>query len=174
MDTVARIGAPAPDFRLTDLEGRMHTPRRASGHILVLNFWSAECPHSVRLDQALTDLQAAWGGKVEVWCIAPNANEDLASIRAAAEARGVPVVLPDASQVAADRYGVMATPHLFVLDGEGILRYSGAPDDVTFRQRTPTRNYLSQAIEALLAGREPDPAQTRAFGCAVTRFPTGG
>lgn len=169
MDTVARIGTPAPDFRLPDLDGRMHAPHQARGHILVVNFWSAECPHSVRLDQSLAGLQAGWGGKVEVWCIASNAHEDGAMLRAAAEARGVWVVLRDDSQATADRYGVMATPHLFVLDGEGILRYAGAPDDVTFRQRTPTRNYLSEAVEALLAGREPDPAQTRAFGCAVTR-----
>lgn len=171
MDTVARIGEPAPGFRLPDLDGQMHAPHQARGHILVLNFWSAECPHSVRLDQALTRLKAGWGEKVEVWYIAPNANEDKAMLRTAAEARGLLIVLCDDSQATADLYGVIATPHLFVLDGEGILRYAGAPDDVTFRERTPIRNYLSEAIEALLAGREPDPSQTRAFGCAVTRSP---
>ncbi len=171
MDALARIAEAAPEFNLPDLDGRMHAPTEGRGHILVLNFWSAECPHSARLDQAMAGLLAGWGDKVEVWCIAPNANEGEATLRLAAEARGVRTVLRDDSQVVADRYGAVATPHLFVLDREGILRYTGAPDDATFRQRDPTRNYLSEAIEALLAGRQPDPAETRAFGCAVTRSP---
>ncbi len=169
MDTLARIGDAAPDFQLPDLDGRMRSPRQARGHILVLNFWSAECPHSARLDQAMPGLLAGWGENVEVWSIAPNANEDVATLQAAAEARGVKVVLRDARQATADVYGAQATPHLFIVDKDGSLRYAGAPDDATFRQRTPTRDYLREAVEALLAGRQPDPAVTRAFGCAITR-----
>jgi len=169
MDTVARIGDAAPDFRLPDLDGRMYMPRQARGHILVLNFWSAECPHSARLDQALPGLTAGWGEKVEIWCVASNANEDEAMLRAGAEARGLKIVLRDQGQAAADAYGVQTTPHLFIVDEDGSLRYAGAPDDVTFRQRTPTRDYLREAVGALLAGRDPDPSQTRPFGCALTR-----
>lgn len=173
MDSLARVGEPAPDFQLPDLDGRMRSPRQARGHVLVLNFWSVECPHSARLDQAMAGLLAGWGENVEVWSIAPNAREDVAMLRAAAEARGVKVVLRDARQATADAYGAQATPHVFIVDKDGILRYDGAPDDTSFRQRTPTRDYLREAVEALLAGRQPDPAVTRAFGCAITRSVAG-
>jgi len=64
-------------------------------------------------------------------------------------------------------YGAVTTPHVFVIGADGVLRYTGAPDDVGFRMRTPTRAYLAQAVEALLDGREPDPAETPPFGCAL-------
>jgi hypothetical protein len=64
-------------------------------------------------------------------------------------------------------YGAKATPHFFVIDGDGLLRYSGAFDDVTFRQRTPTHTYLKDAVEAVLRGEAPNPAQTPAYGCAI-------
>ncbi len=169
MDPLARIGSEAPAFRLTDLDGRAYEPRQARGTILVLNFWSAECPHSERLDRALAALLPAWGEEVVLWSVAPNVNESPTMLRRAADERGVSVVLPDPSQLGADRYGAVATPHLFLIDRSGILRYQGAPDDASFRQRKPSRSYLQPAIEAMLAGRQPDPAETLAFGCAITR-----
>jgi hypothetical protein len=73
--------------------------------------------------------------------------------------------------VVADRYGAQTTPHLFVVDEAGVLRYAGAPDDVGFRQRVPSRDYLADAVGALLEGRAPEPASTAAFGCALVRMP---
>ena len=69
-----------------------------------------------------------------------------------------------------DLYAAVTTPHPYVLDQDGILRYQGALDDVTFRQRTPTRFYLRQAVEAVLAGHAPEPAQTSPYGCTIVRF----
>jgi hypothetical protein len=57
-----------------------------------------------------------------------------------------------------------------VIDQAGLLRYQGAVDDVTFRQRTPTRYYLREAVEALLAGRQPQPQETPPYGCTVVRY----
>ena len=47
--------------------------------------------------------------------------------------------------------------------------YRGAFDDVTFRQRAATRSYLKDAVEALLAGRNPDLAETAPYGCTIVR-----
>ncbi|MFH2102282.1 MAG: hypothetical protein ABIJ39_02840 [Chloroflexota bacterium] len=68
-----------------------------------------------------------------------------------------------------EAYDAKTTPHLFVVDPDGILRYQGAFDDVTFRQRTPAVGYLAQAVEALLSGGRPDPAETPPYGCALVR-----
>ena len=57
------------------------------------------------------------------------------------------------------------------IDGDrGILRYRGAVDDVTFRQRIPTQNYLYHAVEAVLAGARPKQTETPAYGCAIVHF----
>jgi hypothetical protein len=106
---------------------------------------------------------------VTLWTIAANANETETQIRAAAAERGLPGLLRDAHQQVADLYAAQTTPHLFVIDPEGILRYQGALDDVTFRRRTPTVNYVRQAVEALLVGRQPDPDQTPPYGCTIVR-----
>ncbi len=171
MDPLVQVGEPAPDFVLHDLEG--HTRRLAdeSGRILVLNFWSAECPHSERIDRVLSGLQPAWGSRVIVWWLAPNANEPDELLKGMAEQRQIGPVLRDEGQVIADRYGAQTTPHIFVVDAAGVLRYAGAPDDVGFQQRAPTRHFLANAVQALLEGRPPEPASTVAFGCALVRIP---
>jgi hypothetical protein len=67
-------------------------------------------------------------------------------------------------------YVALTTPHLFVIDEGGILRYQGALDDVTFRRRTPTQEYLYQAVKSVLSGARPQQAVTPAYGCSIVRF----
>jgi hypothetical protein len=55
------------------------------------------------------------------------------------------------------------------VDREGILRYRGAVDDVTFRQRAAKRFYLEEVVEALLAGRTLELTEMPAYGCAIVR-----
>lgn len=169
MDSIARLDEPAPDFELHDLDGELHRPEKARGKVLVLNFWSAECPWSERADTQLRDLREEWGTEVELWAIASNVNEDMQSIRSTAAERGLPVVLRDRDHIVADRYGAQTTPHFFVVDREGILRYMGAPDDTTFRKREPERHFLAGAVRAVMAGERPDPQETPGYGCTIVR-----
>ena len=71
--------------------------------------------------------------------------------------------------VVADLYEAVTTPHIFVVDRWGILRYRGAVDDFTFRQRKVSRSFLKEAVDALLAGRVPELQETIAYGCAIVR-----
>ncbi len=87
----------------------------------------------------------------------------------AARIRRLPLVLVDREDVVADLYEAQTTPHVFVIDRDGILRYRGAVDDVTFRLRKPTRFFLDEAVEALLDGRLPALAETPAYGCTIVR-----
>lgn len=164
-----QLQQPAPDFELPDLDGNLHKLSQYRGRIVILNFWSVECPHSERTDRLLLDAPARWGDKVVVLPIASNRNESIQLVEEAAKARHVPTVLIDANQAVADLYGAISTPHIFVVDREGILRYRGAVDDVKFRQPKATRFYVDEVIEALLAGREPDVEETPAYGCAIMR-----
>ena len=169
MDSLIQINQPAPEFELTDLKGDSHLLAAAHGQVLVLNFWSSECPWAQRGDEIIAKLKPSWGDRVELWSIASNANETDEQLALAAAAREPGLVLRDAEHVVADLYGAVTTPHLFVIDEQGVLRYRGAPDDTSFRQREPTVHYLKDAVEALLNGREPNPAVTAGYGCTIMR-----
>jgi len=86
-----------------------------------------------------------------------------------AQGRRIPKILIDARHVVADQYEAITTPHVFVLDREGILRYRGAIDDVTFRRREVTQFFLREVVEALLHGEIPELSETTAYGCAIMR-----
>ena len=169
MDSITRIGSPAPNFELKDLEGERHSPGDEFGSILVLNFWSAECVHSQRADEEFEDLAKEWGEGVAFWCIASNENEDDELIRNAAAKNKFDRLLRDQHLAVADAYGAITTPHVFVIDEQGVLRYSGAFNDVSPRQRTPTRNYLREAVKAVQNGVGPDQSEIAPFGCAIIR-----
>ncbi len=110
-----------------------------------------------------------WGREVELLSIAANRSESVQVVEEVAKTRRLPRVLMDAGHVVADRYEAVATPHVFVVDKDGILRYRGAVDDVKFRQPKATRFFLEEAIEALLDGRLPALRETPAYGCAIVR-----
>jgi hypothetical protein len=135
----------------------------------VVNFWSCECPHVERTDHSLMAMSVQWGEQVVLLPIAANAIETDEAIVAAAYARRLPLVLIDRDHAVADLYDARTTPHVFVVDSRGLLRYRGAVDDVNFGKRRPTRFYLEEAVEALLEGREPELTETPAYGCSIVR-----
>jgi len=110
-----------------------------------------------------------WGADVELLSISSNQNESAQCVAEAVNARRLPRVLIDAGHVVADLYQAATTPHVFVVDREGILRYRGAADDVKIRQAKATRFFLEEAVESLLDGRAPALAETPAYGCAIVR-----
>jgi peroxiredoxin len=160
----------APEFTLPDLDGRIHMLSDYRGRIVIVNFWSAECPHSERFDTDITTRLAQWGDSVALLSIASNANEPDGMLMATARQHKIPVLLRDADQSVADRYEAKTTPHAFVIDRQGILRYRGAVDDVAFRQRVATRFYLKDAVDALLAGKLPEVTEVQPFGCTIVRY----
>jgi hypothetical protein len=69
----------------------------------------------------------------------------------------------------ADLYEAVTTPHIFVVDRDGILRYRGAVDDVTFRQRKASRFFLDEVVGSLLNEQLPTLTETPAYGCTIVR-----
>lgn len=163
------INSPVPDFELTDIHGKTHRLSEHRGRIVIVNFWSCECPHSERTDKAILSMFVQWQDDVSMLTIASNLNETAADVKQVSAARRLPHVLLDADCRVANLFGAQTTPHVFVIDWEGILRYRGAVDDVTFRQRTPSRFFLDEAVESLLGGRSPAVTETPAYGCAIVR-----
>jgi peroxiredoxin len=163
------INQPAPDFELPALDGRLHHLIDYRGKIVIINFWSCECPHSEQTDKAIMAMFVQWRDDVVMLSIAANRSENAEALKIAANARRLPTVLIDTQCFVADLYEAQTTPHVYVIDREGILRYRGAIDDVTFRKRTPSRFFLDEAVESLLEGQLPTLTETPAYGCTIVR-----
>ena len=163
------INRLAPNFELPDLDGHLQRLSDYRGRIVVVNFWSCECPHSERTDRTLMATSIQWGEEVMMLTIAANRSESAEAVAEAAKTRRLPGVLMDADGLVADLYEAQTTPHAFVIDREGILRYRGAVDDVAFRQRVASRFYVEEAVEALLENHPPAVQETPAFGCVIVR-----
>jgi peroxiredoxin len=163
------INRPAPDFELRGLDGKLHRLNDYRGRIVIVNFWSADCPHVVRADASMLAALNRWGVEVVLLTIASNANESLSAVEDAVRSRGLPTVLKDAGHIVADAYAAQVMPEVFIVDRAGVLRYRGAVDDVTFRQRVPTRSFVEEAVDALLRGELPSMTEVPAFGCSIVR-----
>jgi hypothetical protein len=164
------INSLVPDFSLPDQNGQIHHLNAYRGQIVIVNFWSAECPWSERADKSLLALCNRFPGQVVLLPIASNVNESDEIINAAIHQRGIHHVLRDGGGGLDELWQAQTTPHVFVIDQSGILRYRGAVDDVTFRKKTPARFYVAEAVEALINGGLPGVQETPAYGCAIVRI----
>ena len=164
----------APDFTLPIVGGGRFTLSDWRGNIVVLNFWSAECPWSRRADVVLVYRQLTWERKgVRMVGIDSNINEPETEIQFEALNRKVKFpILRDPDHAVADLYNAETTPHFFIVDRQGLIRYMGALDDSTYQKRRPKVMYTDQAVSALLDNRLPDPTFTPAYGCSIVRETT--
>lgn len=161
----------APDFTLSTVLGGRASLSDLRGFVVVVNFWSADCAWSRRADVLLVYRQLTWDAKgVRVVGLASNANETEGQIRYEVENRHVryPVALDYGHRIA-DLYKAETTPHFFVLDRQGLVRYVGALDDATAQARNSKTFHLDRAVTALLDNKLPDPAWTAAYGCSIVR-----
>jgi len=113
------INRLALDFELPDINGHIQRLSDYRGRIVVVNFWSCECPHSERTDRSLMATFIQWGEEVVMLTIAANRSESAEAVAEAAKTRRLPRVLMDASCVVANLYEAQTTPHAFVIDREG-------------------------------------------------------
>lgn len=164
-----QINSPVPEFTLKDTNGILHSLSACLGRIVIVNFWSAECPWSETADKQLLPLLLHHPDQLALLPIASNLNETHAQITQAAAERHLPFVLIDENCILADRMGAQNTPHAFVIDAAGVLRYQGAIDDTTFRKRIPERFHLQEAVNALLSGAIPEVQETPPYGCTIVR-----
>ena len=171
-----QAGEAAPDFTLPDiLNGKPVRLHNWLGQIVILNFWSVECPWSQRYDSYFASLITPESDQgVHLALINSNMTETVDQIRAAANERGFdsPVLRDEGNRVA-DAYGALTTPHVFVVGRDGRIAYQGAVDDRNFRQPEPTQHYLDDALQAILSGEPPPAPNTPTYGCTIVRVQEG-
>jgi peroxiredoxin len=74
--------------------------------------------------------------------------------------------LKDGDSTIARAYGARVTPHVYVIDGTGTLRYRGYVDDSAKPEERRTTG-LASALDDLLAGKTVSNQATHAFGCTI-------
>lgn len=175
----AEVGKPAPDFTATDITGKTHRLSDYRGKIVVLESYNYGCPYVVNhyKGKAMQDLQAELTSKGVVWFVVNSVHPGHSDYRtreaALKEWKDLDIKatawLDDSSGAIGKAYGMRTTPHMFVIDKDGILVYAGAIDDRASSNHDPrkARNYVREAVNKLLAGEKPEVAQTRPYGCSV-------
>ena len=163
------IGAGAPAHELPDTEGNRHALHE-DGATTVVVFTCNHCPYAL----AWHDRLASVADDYDVRFLAVNPNDaerypsdsyEAMQKRVAEEGWSFPY-LRDEDQEAARSFGAKTTPDVFVLDGEGRLRYRGAPD-ADHRDPSQEAAWLREALDALLAGQEIARPETDPVGCSV-------
>ena len=175
----AEIGKPAPDFTATDINGKTIHLSDYKGKIVVLESYNSDCPycHNQYKTGAMQALQRDFAAKGIVWLLVDSVNANNFSHRTPEQARAelakekmdVTAWIDDSSGVIGHLYGMLTTPHMFVIDKSGALVYDGAIDDKPDTEHDPktARNYVREAVDDLLAGKPIEVSQTKPYGCAV-------
>lgn len=168
-----QIGDKLPDFQLQDLTGKSHSLSKYAGKIVVLNFCSQECPWSRGADAKINEVARAYADKGVVFLgIDSHHTTPTEAIKAHAENAGVPYpILKDSGNAYADTVSAQRTPEIFIVDRQGKLAYHGAFDNRTQPGQVGEVNYVVDALEALLAGREVAKPTAAAWGCTIKRAP---
>ncbi len=171
-----RVGDRAPDFELPGIDGETHSlsDLLAANKAVAVVFSCNHCPYVRAWEDRIVKAQADYGDR-GLAIAAVNANDatkypedSFDSMRERAAERGFNFLyLHDESQAVARAYGAERTPEIFLLDAAGVVRYHGAPDDNYEDASGVKQAYFPDAIEAVLAGGTPDPAETPAVGCTI-------
>lgn len=168
---VAKVGTPAPQFKLQDQNGKSVSLSDYAGKLVVLEWTNPGCPVVQRHYKAktMTTLQKKYAEQGVVW-LAINSTHDTTNSEdlAWAGAQGISYpILNDASGATGHAYGAKSTPGMYIIDKTGNLAYSGAIDNDPMGDKSEKINYVSQALDQLLAGKTVSVAQTKSYGCGV-------
>jgi peroxiredoxin len=165
------VGQPVPDFTARDETGAQHVLSQYRGHAVVLEWTNPDCPFVARHYESDTmeKLAKALGGVDVVWLAvnSTHTNTPADTKEWKAEQGFAYPTLQDADGTLGHLFGARTTPHMFVIDAEGVLRYRGAIDDDPRGDAKTPLNYADTSVKALLARSTPDPSETKPYGCSV-------
>jgi peroxiredoxin len=175
----AEVGQPAPDFTGTDIQGKTYRLSDYKGKIVVLESYNQDCPfcHNHYRTGAMQELQRDLTAKGVVYFVVDSASPRSSSYRTpeqarkewAAEKMYATAWLADSSGKIGKAFGMRTTPHMFVIDKNGVLAYEGAIDNRPSPEGDPrtARNYVREAVQKLMEGQKLEVTQTRPYGCGV-------
>jgi peroxiredoxin len=169
------MGSKAPDFDLPGVDGKNGSLTRFKDKsILVVVFSCNHCPYVQAYEQRMMDIQRDYADR-GAQLVAINSNEtknypedsfEKMAGRAKEKRYNFPY-LRDEDQSVAHAYDAACTPEFFVFDKKRQLQYHGRLDDNHENPAKVTKQYLRNAIEALLAGKIPPLQEVHPIGCSI-------
>ena len=175
-----RVGEPAPNFKATDSNGQMHQLSEYRGKYVVLEWHNNGCPYTRKHYESgnMQRLQKEWTSRGVIWftvissapgqqgyVTAQQENEYLKRMNAVPTA-----ALLDPQGDVGRLYAAKTTPHMFIINPEGLLIYDGAIDSKATTDQSDiatATNYVSQALEEAMAGKAVSTPTSRPYGCSV-------
>jgi peroxiredoxin len=175
-----KVGESAPDFRATDSNGQLQKLSQYRGKFVVLEWHNNGCPYTRKHYESgnMQHLQKDWTGKGAVWftvissapgqqgyVTAQQENEYLKQMKASPSA-----ALMDPQGEVGRLYSAKTTPHMFVINPEGVLVYDGAIDNKATTDPADiatAKNYVSQALQEAMTNKPVSIPTSRPYGCSV-------
>lgn len=178
--TAQEIGKAAPDFSVKNSKGEAVSLADFKGKTVVLEWFNLGCPFVVKHydSKNMQTLQADYTAKDVVWLSVNSSNTSSPSYCSPEKMTGCIAeqgmksthVLIDSTGVMGHAYAAKTTPHMFIINKEGVLAYDGAIDskpstdkaDIATADKT-----FANALDAVLAGKEVANAKNKPYGCGV-------
>lgn len=176
----AKVGEAAPGFTLTDSQGQTRSLSEFSGKTVVLEWTNHQCPFVVKHYGAanIPSQQRQAVNDDVVWLVinssapgkqghvdGPTANQVQANWKAAQTH-----YLFDPDGTVGRAYAAKTTPHMYVIDPNGVLRYNGAIDSIPSADTgdiPEATQYVSQALSELAAGQPISVSTSQPYGCSI-------
>jgi len=174
------VGEKAPEFTGTDSKGVAHTLSGFQGKTVILEWLNHDCPFVVKHYKSgnMQELQKMAAEKDIVWLSvissAPGkqghvTGEEADALTAEKNAAAAAVIL-DPEGTIGRLYDAKTTPHMFIIDPNGILVYNGAIDSIRSANIDDVAKatcYIRKALADMEAGRPVETAVTPPYGCTV-------
>lgn len=175
-----KTNRPAPDFQLTDVDGKKRTLSELKGQWVVLEWVNHGCPFVRKHYDGgnMQALQKEFTARRVRWLSVCSSAEGKQGHMTPAEWRetiktngsAATAVLLDPNGEVGRLYGAKTTPHMFIIDPKGVLVYQGAIDDTASADSADipsSTNYVREALNQGLAGKTIEYAETKPYGCSV-------
>jgi peroxiredoxin len=175
-----KVGAPAPDFSLTDSKGKAHSLGDFKGKYVVLEWFNPGCPFVQKHYESdnMQALQKQFTGKDVVWLTIDSSAPGKEGHLTAADAEKQfaqwkmhsTALLLDENGKVGHEYAATNTPHMYVIDPSGKLIYSGAIDSKPTYNPADipgSTNYVKAALDEAMAGKPVSTPTSRAYGCSI-------
>lgn len=174
------VGQAAPAFTAVDSKGKQHRLADFKGKVVVLEWTNHECPYVKKhytssnmqsLQKQAKDAGVVW---LSVISSAPGEQGNVAGAKAdeltASRQASPAAVLLDPQGTVGKAYDARTTPHMFVIDAAGILRYAGGIDSIATAKVDDIAKadpLFKTAMESVVKGQPVAQAVTRPYGCGV-------
>ena len=176
----AKLNEQAPNFKLMDSNGKEHSLSDFKDKIVVLEWINYECPFVKKHydSKNMQTLQEKYTKQGLIWltiCSSAeskqgNFTNDEINRRSKKHGAKFTAYLVDSDGKVGKMYGAKTTPHMYIINEAGKLVYAGGIDDkasTDLEDNKDAKNYVSLALEELLAGKDVSVQSSKPYGCSV-------